>query len=272
VVHAFATGDATKLTHWARSLALPSQEVTFFNFLASHDGIGINPARGILTDIEIDALVARTVEHGGLISYKHLPDGSKAPYEMNIAFFDALSNPSASEPPDMPVRRCLCAHAIQLALAGLPGIYFHSLFGSRGDRASADSSGIPRRINRQKFMRSELERELADPGSRRARVFAGMREMLRVRRGSPAFHPAGRQEILSADSRLFALRRTSPAGLEQMLCVQNVSGASVDASLSAAQLTKGTWRVVLGSPDGLAERNDHWKVTLGPYEAVWARA
>ena len=271
VVHAFATGDAGKLTRWARSLALPSKEVTFFNFLASHDGIGLNPARGILTDAEIDALVARTLEHGGLISYKHLPDGSKAPYELNIGFFDALSDPASPEPPDTAVRRCLCAHAIQLALAGLPGIYFHSLFGSRGDRAGAETSGIRRRINRQKFMRDKLERQLADPGSQRTRVFAGMQELLRVRRGSTAFHPAGEQEILSADPRLFALRRTSPDGREHTLCVQNVSGESVEAAMPAADRTGGSWRVVLGPAGGLAGGGGHWKVTLGPHGVLWAR-
>ena len=145
------TGNAEKLTRWAQSLALPSDRVTFFNFLASHDGIGLNPARGILSDAEIDALVRRTLAHGGFISYKDMPDGSQAPYEMNINYLDALSNPAASEPAELAARKFLTAHAIMLSLQGVPGIYFHSLFGSRGDRAGAEASGIPRRINREKL-------------------------------------------------------------------------------------------------------------------------
>ena len=66
VLHSLATGNAEKLTRWAQALALPSDRVTFFNFLASHDGIGLNPARGILSDAEIDGLVGRTLKHGGL--------------------------------------------------------------------------------------------------------------------------------------------------------------------------------------------------------------
>jgi hypothetical protein len=47
VLHALQTGDARAITQWAGSLALPSKRVTFLNFLASHDGIGLNAARGI---------------------------------------------------------------------------------------------------------------------------------------------------------------------------------------------------------------------------------
>ncbi|MFT3890198.1 MAG: hypothetical protein QM730_01075 [Anaerolineales bacterium] len=45
-LHTFRTGDARILSDWARTLTLPSDQTTFFNFLASHDGIGLNPARG----------------------------------------------------------------------------------------------------------------------------------------------------------------------------------------------------------------------------------
>ncbi len=54
VLHAFQTGSAETLSHWAAGLELPAG-ATFFNFLASHDGIGLNPLRGILPEQEIDA-------------------------------------------------------------------------------------------------------------------------------------------------------------------------------------------------------------------------
>src|SRR3990172_2889911 len=38
VLHTLRTGNARVLSAWAASLALPSNRVTFFNFLASHDG------------------------------------------------------------------------------------------------------------------------------------------------------------------------------------------------------------------------------------------
>jgi glucosylglycerate phosphorylase len=230
VLHAVTTGSAEALARWAASLRLPSDQVTFFNFLASHDGIGVNPVRGILPEGDIDAMVERTQAHGGFVSYKHNPDGSKSPYELNVNYFDALSDPAADEPIDTQVRRFLVAHAIMLAMPGVPGIYFHSLFGSRGDRAGAETSGIPRRINRQKLARAGLERELADAGSLRGKVLAGWNRLLHLRRSSAAFHPSGRWEVVPGDPRVLALRRHAPAGASgSVLCLHNVSGERVPA-------------------------------------------
>jgi sucrose phosphorylase len=250
VLHSLATGNAEKLTRWAQSLALPSGRVTYFNFLASHDGIGLNPARGILNDAEIDALVRRTLEHGGFISYKDLPDGSRSPYEMNINYLDALSNPAAGEPVELAARKFLAAHAILLSLQGVPGIYFHSMFGSRGDRAGAESSGLLRRVNRQKLGQQELEAELADPASLRGRVFGGCRRDLQMRGRHAAFHPCAQQQVLAIDPRLFAVRRISPDGTDRVLCLHNVSDETVPVPPAS------------GGGAGTVSR-------LSPYQVLW---
>ncbi|RLC54282.1 MAG: sugar phosphorylase, partial [Chloroflexota bacterium] len=131
VLHAFHSGTAAYLSEWAATLSTPSDSTTFFNFLASHDGIGVRPAEGILSPAEVQALVERTLAHGGYVSYKANPDGSQTVYELNISYFDALSDPNGPEPLDWQVRRFLASQAIMLSLAGVPGIYVHSLFGSR---------------------------------------------------------------------------------------------------------------------------------------------
>src|SRR5207237_2682698 len=94
VLHSIGTGNAQPLTRWAASLRLPSDRVTFFNFLASHDGIGVNPARGILSQAEIDALVMLAQDHGGFVSWKHNSGGSKVRYELNVNFLEAITNPN----------------------------------------------------------------------------------------------------------------------------------------------------------------------------------
>jgi len=226
-LHSLQTGDATALTRWAQSLVLPGGRVTWFNFLASHDGIGVNPARGILSDSEIAAMITRVEAHGGFISYKNIPDGSQVPYEMNINYLDALSNPFANEPPELAARKFLTAQAIMLSLQGVPGIYFHSLFGSRGDRPAVERTGIKRRINREKLERARLESELQDEASLRALVFRGFQEKLSLRRAHSAFAPTAPQRILECDPRVFAVLRESVDVADRVLCLHNVSREAV---------------------------------------------
>lgn len=241
VLHTFRVGNASLLSEWARQLVMPSAETTFLNFLASHDGIGLNPVSGILSTEEVDALEQNTLTHGGMISYKQNSDGSQSAYEMNIGFFDALSDPSSCEPLTLQVRRFLTAQAIMLSLRGLPGIYFHSLFGSRSWREGVTLTGQARSINRQKLTLEALEEELQSPTSLRALVFTGFQRLLKQRSNSPAFHPQGAQEILPFGEGIFAVLRKSMDGSDRMLCLHNVTNETQIA---------GSWR-------------------LAPYETRW---
>jgi sucrose phosphorylase len=273
VLHSFATGNAAKLTRWAQSLALPSARVTFFNFLASHDGIGLNPARGILNEAEIDALVRRTLEHGGWISYKDMPDGSRWPYEMNINYLDALSNPAEREPAAWAARKFLTAHAILLSLQGVPGIYFHSMFGSRGDRAGAQAGGIPRRINREKLDRFRLEEQLHQARSLRRCVWRGFQKLLRIRRAQGAFHPQAAQRVLAMNERVFAVCRISPEKESRVFCLHNVSAQPVSAtSLLAEAASAGTWTDLLTGRRYEAGGSGRPAIELAGYQTLWLRA
>ncbi|HND50253.1 MAG TPA: alpha-amylase family glycosyl hydrolase, partial [Anaerolineales bacterium] len=243
-LHTFHTGDARTLSTWAKTLTLPSDKTTFFNFLASHDGIGLNPARGILSNAEIDSLVNKVIEHGGLISYKHNADGTQSPYEMNINYFDALSNPNGNEPLELQVKRFIAAQAIMLSIIGLPGIYFHSLFGSRGWTEGVKQTGRNRTINREKLQFDALQSQLANENSLRSKVFSKYSELLKTRSTSPAFDPHGTQKILDLHPSVFAVERTSPDGKEHMLCLHNVSQKSVSFSVNEKQITLEPYQVL----------------------------
>ena len=282
-LHTFRTGEAQALSNWAKTLTLPSNKTTFFNFLASHDGIGLNPARGILPDADIDALVEKTLEHGGLVSYKHNSDGSQSPYEMNINYFEALSNPQAvlkppssasygdasqGTPPganfeslDLQIDRFVAAQAIMLSLVGVPGIYFHSLFGSRGWLEGVRQTGRNRTINREKCDLPSLQRELADLQSLRARVFAHYRELLSARSSSPAFDPHGKQKVLDLHPSIFALERISPDERSRVLCLHNVSDKEI---VFSTPYELGT-DLLTGQP------LESSRVTLNPYQISWMK-
>ncbi len=266
VLHSFAAGTAAQLSRWARNLALPSKNVAFFNFLASHDGIGLNPVRGLLGEAEIEGLVNRTLEHGGFVSYKSTPDGQKLPYELNINFLDALSNPG-EEPASVAALKSATAHALLYSLQGVPGVYFHSLFGSRGDRLGAESSDIPRRVNREKLRRDALERELAAAGSLRQLVWSSQRELLKVRQQCRAFAPAAPQWILDLDPRIFAvLRKAVGRDDDSVLCLHNVSPEPVVLELNAISLSRAQWTRLWSSGSGSAVGE---RVRVGGWGAEW---
>jgi sucrose phosphorylase len=243
-LHAFHTGDTHVLSDWAKTLTLPSDKTTFFNFLASHDGIGLNPARGILSNADIDSLVNKVIEHGGLISYKHNADGTQSPYEMNINYFDALSNPSGDEPLALQVSRFIAAQAIMLSIIGVPTIYFHSLFGSRGWTEGVKQTERNRTINREKLQFDELQRQLADENSLRYQVFAKYSELLKTRSSSPAFDPHGSQIIHDLHPVIFAVERISPDGQERMLCLHNVSQKTVSFSANEKRITLEPYQIL----------------------------
>jgi glycosidase len=272
VLHTFHTCNTRALTEWAASLSTPSPGTTFFNFIASHDGIGLNPARGILNETEIQALVDRTAAHGGQLSYKTNPDGSESVYELNITLYDALNDPRSPKP-DLDIKRFIASQLIMLSLAGVPGIYIHSLFGSRNCHSCVKSTGRARSINREKFQRADLEAKLNDPGSLTQEVFARYRHLLQVRQAQAAFHPAGSQQALNLNKTVFALLRTSPDKQERILCLVNAAPTRQELRVEpgAWGLQKGSAWHELISGESYPVRESQFTLALEGYQAMWLK-
>lgn len=268
VLHTLHTGNSHVISEWATTLSLPSARTTFFNFLASHDGIGINPARGILSDAEIDAMVERIVQHGGLVSYKHVSGGAQIPYELNINYFDALSDPQAQESSGIQIDRFMSAQAIMLAVVGVPGIYFHSFFGSRSWRAGVELTGRHRTINRQKFDLAQFGPELAAQTSLRYQVYHRYSQLLRARASSSAFHPHGTQQIVECGDALFSILRISPDENERVLCLHNITNALQQLNM---ETITGRSLSASGFADLISGASVHNAVLLQPYQTLWLR-
>lgn len=264
--HALMRGDASYLTRWASELAPPSATTTFYNFLASHDGVGVRPVEGILPPEEVAAMAARVEAHGGYVSTKANSDGSESVYELNISYFDALSDPKSDASSSVQVARFIVSQAIMLALQGIPAIYVHSLFGSRNDYAGVEATGRARSINREKFRRAELEAALADPTSLRAQVFGAYRHLLEVRGQHRAFHPNGPQRILDLGLAVFAVQRTSPDGTETVVCLNNVTETPVTCDVP---VENGAACRDLLSDAMSAVANGACNIQLSPYQVTW---
>lgn len=254
VLHSFVAGDTTRLSAWAAGIKPVSATGTWFNFLASHDGIGLRATEGILTEPERAALVERALGHAGRISMA-LSAGRESVYELNVGYVDALTDPrEAARDPAVVVENALAAHSILFAVVGVPAVYYHSLFGSRSDQEGMEESGINRRINRAVLDADTLVAELSADGRRHA-VFEGLAHMLRTRAGQPALSPYGDQEVLDLDPRVFAVRRR--AGGEELLCVTNVTGEPVPLPMSGTDVLTGT---------------HHDKLELAPRGYAWLSA
>ena len=271
-LHAFQTGNAETLTRWASTLDLPSKGTTFFNFLASHDGIGVTPVRGWLQDSELESMLEWVQALGGYVSYKNNPDGSQSPYELNINFLDALDDPeNPATDPVLIARRFLAAHAIMLALRGVPGIYFHSMFGSKSWKEGVEETGRSRAINRKKLRLDELEADLANPQSIRHQIYQGFQQLLGIRKMQAAFHPFGKQEILSLHPAIFSLLRTSPDEAEHLICLHNISDERhetiVDLSLPPFHQVDTVIDIISKKRFAIIRKELH--LDLAPYEILW---
>jgi sucrose phosphorylase len=256
-------GDASVLTQWAAGLELPSETNTFFNFTASHDGIGVRPLEGILPAEALDELIQVVEANGGRVSYKHNSDGSKSPYELNITYVDALL-PGGHQDDPLQAERFLASQAIQYSLPGVPATYIHSLLGSRNWEDGVRQTGRARSINREKLLVEEVEAELKNPASLRSRIFWAYLDMIRVRIKQPAFHPKAGFKVLDIGSRVFAIARSGSG--QTLYALTNVTSEDLVVALpeneSAFKL-----KDVIGGQDFNPEA-----IRLKPYQYVWLHA
>ncbi|EKM9528052.1 sugar phosphorylase [Listeria monocytogenes] len=256
VLHTFTCHDTTKLSKWAKSISQVSSTATYFNFLASHDGIGMRPATGILSDEEINSLVQKAVQNGGQVSYKDNADGTQSVYELNINYGEALQNPGEDTTEELVTKKIIAAHSILLTLQGVPAIYYHSLLGSKNDLVGYEESGINRRINREKLKKNQLVHEL-ETDTYRQTIFTSLKKLVQIRRNHTAFSPFATQEILDLGPDVFAIKRESEE--ECIYGIINVTSHNIRKTLAFSGTNLLTNQPVASELD------------LTAYEVVWIK-
>ena len=266
LVNALITGDCTYLKHWMMSMPPAQNGTAYFNFIASHDGIGLRPAEGLLSEDELNTLVTTMQRFGGNVSYRTLENGERKPYEINISLFDALQG-TASGSDSWGVDRFVCAHAIMLGLEGIPGIYIHSLLGTRNDYNRVENTGHYRAINRHQWDYDALTEHLAQPDSSHCQVFSRIKGLLAIRRRQPAFHPNATQFTLHLGSGLFGFWRQSMDRRQSVFCISNVTAQVQLPALEAINLIDTEEWVDLIGAEEFVSRDQ--VVELQPYQTLW---
>ncbi|WP_163325239.1 alpha-amylase family glycosyl hydrolase [Draconibacterium mangrovi] len=205
LLHALHTGTSSYLTSWAKSLPQLEGDKTFFNFTASHDGVGVRPLEGLLPDDEKNNLVENMKGFGGLVNYKSNPDGSQSPYELNITYFDALKGTHKGED-SLQAERFLASQVCMMSLAGVPAFYIHSLTATPNYYEGVEKTKHNRTINRRKWQLNELNEVLSNDSPQK-KVFESLRQLILLRKKQVAFHPNAAQEVLDLGNDFFAIKR-----------------------------------------------------------------
>ena len=238
LTHALLTAKGDHLTRWCQSLPALPKGCTYLNFTASHDGIGLRPLEGLLDADEVDELLRCVLAFDGRLTERCRPDGSLSPYEANISLFDALKGTVHGEDA-WQVERFLVSQAVMLALAGVPALYYNSVLATPNNSDGLRATGRNRTINRKKWTMAEIDARLAAEEGAPHLVLSGLREMIAVRRGQPAFHPEAPQVCLACDSRAFVLLRGSEELGQRLICLFNLSPVEVTLDRSALELPSG---------------------------------
>ncbi len=272
VLHTFYREDTTALTAWAEDLVSPSPTTHFFNFLDSHDGIGLMGVDGILSEEDIEYVVDKVKEHGGLISYKSGEGGEKTPYEMNVTWYSAINSSESGEDILLQVNRFVASRVIALVLQGVPGIYMHSIIGSENDYDAVVAEKSNRAINRSTIDAEDVFAALEDENSKLGLLAQRLRAVVKIRVKHAAFHPNGAQCVLKLSSDLFSVLRTSPDENEQILSIISVVNHDVviKIGLDEIGIYNQKW-VELLSGATMGANDSVLSVRLGAYETFFLK-
>ncbi len=269
VLYTFYAQDTSAISRWAASLDKVSDTATFFNFLDSHDGIGLMGVKNILTPDEIGFIIDRAQEHGGLVSYKAGENGVDEPYEINITWFSAL-NKEGEEDIAFQVKKFVASRVFGLVLQGVPGIYLHSLIGTQNDIESVLLTHSNREINRTVIDDYAITSALKDPLSKISRINRELGRLITLRTRQPAFHPNGEQKVLMLSDRLFSVFRCSPDGSQHILTLINVTSkvCHLDLSLDCIEIYDNHWYDLVSDMEWIAI-DGTLSLTLEPYDIMW---
>jgi sucrose phosphorylase len=262
LLHALFFGESKYLVQWAKTIPELQQDCTFFNFTASHDGIGVRPLEGLLPNDELVKLVEGMKANGGLISTRRKPDGSDSPYELNITYFDALKQ-TKSGSDDFHVDRFLCSQMIMMGMKGIPAIYIHSLLATENYHEGVRETGRSRTINRKKWDHEELL-DIISEDTPQASVFYSMKRLMWIRKHQKAFHPDGRQGIVELGNFFFAFRREYKK--QVIYSISNITNKEQYLEFSEIkEIQNGNWIDLLSGAQMLEPKS----ILFDPYRTIW---
>jgi len=239
----------------------------YLNFTASHDGIGMRPAEGLLPEGEKQQVIETVKDIGGLVSMRKLSDGSESPYELNTSFYDAMSRTFAGADAHHH-ERFICSQTIVMSLEGIPAFYIHAMLATPNDYDGVNRRGMKRAINRHRWNYPNLRKKLDDPTTSQARVMADLSDRLLIRKKQVAFHPNATQFTVNmGDDRVFGIWRQSVDRCQSIFALHNVNNTAVTISAAALNLIEDQHWVDLLSDTIIDPKAS--EIIVAPYQCMW---
>lgn len=267
LVYTLMAGHCRHLKTWMMGMPPARNGTTYLNFIASHDGIGLRPLDGLLSEAEKERLVAKAQDFGGRVTFRRAREGHDKAYEINIALYDLLKGTLDAGEDEWGFERFICAHTIMLALEGIPAFYIQSLFGSRNDHRRLEHTGRARSINRHIWEIDDLEAAIRHSDSSHGRVFAELTRLIKLRREQAAFHPNATQFVMHLGDSIFAFWRQSQDRSQSIFCLSNVTASPQTVDLSDINLTAtDKWQDLIGHAHFEDQKQ---QIELAPYQSLW---
>jgi sucrose phosphorylase len=189
IIDAFERQTNEAILRWVADIQ--TKGIRTVNMLGCHDGIPLLDLKGLLTDAQIEALIATVVGRGGYV--KDLHGQKNMYYQVNATYFSALGEDE---------QKLLLARAIQIFMPGKPQVWYLDLFAGRNNHAAVEhaGSGGHKEINRTNLTIADI-----DAGLQREVVTTQL-ELLRFRRRCKAFGFDATLEVLPSEPHELKLR------------------------------------------------------------------
>ena len=263
LIHAFLFEKSSYLNKWSKKLPQTKIGNNYLNFLASHDGIGMRPAEGLLDSKILKNFLARLKKNGSKFSYRKIQKKTKKVYEANITIFNALKKSNFDKIGKFHFERFISAHAIMISFEGVPAIYFNSLFGTSNDEAKYIITGNNRDINRYRWNEKNILDKLKNKKSKQSIYYKGITNLLEIRGNQKAFHPNAKRRTLNLGSEVFCFERTSIDNKQKIICLTNLTSKT---QLKKINIKSQKLKNLLNQNEFLLLNK---KILLKPFETIW---
>ena len=266
LIYSILKGDSSILKKLTMTMPPAQLGTSYLNFIASHDGIGLRPAEGILTKKQTESLVRLMEKNGGQTSYRVASNNESKPYEMNISLFDAMKA-TFKENDEFVFQRFICIHTIMLSLEGVPAFYIHSMFGTKNDQELYKKTQHNRDLNRHSYKEQEVYDFLEDECDYRSKIFKQINILIEIRRKQLAFHPNAVQFTLHLGKHFYGIWRQSLDKKQSIFCISNLTNKDRKLSLIEINLIGfEEWKDLIS--DKIINDIDA-EIVLKPYQTLW---